>query len=337
MQTLSKTVHPSSCTSIGCNILVYDTDEDALALIRSIAAEGNLVVPKKGISDVSELLSRAEFYHPDICAIFLTEELDENGLSGFDIAMQIHQSRTNVPIFMRLLPGRGINDLNVDQRRRIASCYSTSEPEKLKNYTDKFLYGFYFPNALVDIFVKTGATVLSATFKGCEIRESKPYLVYDHLITTEYTSLLPVQFTFGNGILTFHIKEEDAIALIANEHTALSSTQTTNDCLNQLISEVMNQYWGKVRYECESQYSKEEQRNPVSIPIVVNHKQNYINFGNHTPQLCFRYILLRDSSLPQPIIVEFKMMFNSVLRPSDFPERNDSKSEIDDSDYFELF
>lgn len=337
MQTFSKTVHPSSCTAIGCNILVYDTNEDAVALIRSIAAEGNLVVPKKDVCDVSKLVSCEEFSNTDICAMFLTEELDEHGLSGFDIAMQIHKSRSNVPIFMRLLNNRSINDLDIEQQKRIAGCYSTSEPEKLKNYTDKFLYGFYFPNDLVDIFVKAGSSVLNTAFKGCEIREAKPYLVYDHLITTEYTSILPVQFTFGNGTLTLHLKEADAQSLIANDHTALDSSQTSNDCLNQLISELMNLYWGKVRYESESKYSLDEQRNPVSIPVVVNHKRNYINFGNHTPQLCFRYVLLRDASLLEPIIVEFKMMFNSVLRPADFIENKAPKANIDDSDFFELF
>lgn len=337
MQTLNKTVLLNGCSAIGCNILVYDTDDDALNLIKAIAAEGNIVVPKKSAIDILTLIQNTDLDATDICAIFLTEDQDENGLCGFDIAKEIHRARSNVPIFMRLRNGGSINDLNISQRQLIAGCYCTSEPEQLKNYTDKFLYGFYFPTKLVDIFTSAGTSVLNSTFKGCEVREAKPFLVYDHFINTEYTSILPVQFSFGNGVLTLLIKEDDAVALIDNGHTSLNKDQVNNDHLNQLISEVMNLYWGKVRRSAEVTYGSEQERSPVNIPIVVNHKKKYINFGNNTPQLCFRYVLLRDASTLDPIIVEFKMMFNSVLRPKDFPEKVTSENIIEDGSFFEFF
>lgn len=336
METLSKTVLLSECSAIGCNILVYDNNDEALTLIKSIAADGNIIVPKKEAINIINLIQNADLNATDICAIFLTEEEDEEGHTGFDIAKKIHETRSNIPIFMRLRPGRSVINLQTDERRLIAGCYCTSDPQQLKDYTNKFLYGFYFPTKLIDIFTSAGLEVLTSAVKGCEVQEAKPFLVYDHFINTEYTSILPVQFSFGNGILTLLIKEEDSLALVKNGHTALNCDQTSNDHLNQLISEVMNLFWGKVRLSCEMTYGSAHERAPVNIPIVVNHKKNYINFGNNTPQLCFRYVLLRDASVLDPIIVEFKMMFNSVLRPKDFPEVTPS-TELKDDDFFEFF
>lgn len=337
MQSLSKTVLLNNCSALGCNILVYDTDDEALRLIKSIAAEGNVVVPKKEAVDIITIIQNADLNTTDICAIFLTEEKDENGLSGFTIAKKIHKTHNNIPIFMRLKNGRNINELKTEDRKIIAGSYSNSTPEELKNYTEKFLYGFYFPTRLVDIFTKAGTEILNSTFKGCEIKEAKPFLVYDHFITTEYTCILPVQFSFGNGVLTLLVKGGAAQSLIENGHTALNKDQTSNDHLNQLISEVMNLFWGNARLSSERIYGCVYDRSPINIPIVVNHEKNYISFGNNTPQLCFRYVLLSDPSIIEPIIIEFKVMFNSVLRAKDFPEHKSQDIICDDSGFFEVF
>lgn len=303
---------------ISCNILVYDTDAAALALIKSVVSACNIIKPEVETGGILGLLQKASSCETDICAVFLCEAEDEQGLTGFEIAKLIRGHRSNIPIFMRLRDQRGRHDLNQAERQLITGGYTALEPEILRAHADRFLYGRYFPNALVDLFVQAGADVLAALFRGCEIRVSKPFLAYDHVITTEYTAILPVQFNYGSGYITFLIKESDARVLIANEHTALTKLQTDNHYINQLISEVMNLYWGKVRQLSDAKFKQTEPKPPVSIPIVVSHKKEYISFGNKIPQLCFRYLLLREAPMPEPCLVEFKVSFLNALDPRDF-------------------
>ena len=319
-----------------CNILVYDSNPQSIEQMKSILVQCNLFKPKT--DNLLLLLEHTNLQESDICALFLCESEDENGLTGFDIAKIVHRSRTNIPIFMRLDGNRTLTDLLPKQRSLIAGCYNLEHPEELKHYTDKFLYGFYFPNVLIDIFLNSGIEVLKNTFRSCEIKFSKPFLLYDHIIDTEYTSILPVQFSFGNGILMFLMKEDDALRLIANEHTALKKSQTNCDYLNQLVSEVMNLYWGKVRQHCDATFGECPEKTSVNIPLVVNHKKNYINYGNHVPQLCFRYILFQDASIPEPFLLEFKFLFSNILNPNNFTTATPNKWEANDADTgFEMF
>lgn len=337
MQDVNELKGEPVAESVGSNILVYDRNESAIALIKQIAKDSNLISPPKEAWDILNHVRHLNFGESDVCAVFLSEEKDENGFSGFEVAKVIQRVRSCIPIFMRLEEGRSINDLDMDQKSLIVGCYTTSEPEQLEKYAKRFIYGFYFPHALVDIFVRSGKEVLTSTFKGCEVRESKPFLAYDHYINTEYTSLLPVQFGFGNGILAFLMKDEDAAVLIGNGHTPLLSEQTQDKHVNQLVSEILNLFWGRVRLASENIYRESETRKLVNIPMVVNHKKNYINFGSMTPQLCFRFILIRDVSIPEPYVLEFKIMFSSTLQADNFVVKETPDNDQDIGGAFESF
>ena len=217
---------------------------------------------------------------------------------------------------MRLSGTRTLNDVPLEQRQAITGYYNTNDPERLKKLPTIFIW-FLFPNYLIHIFIEAGLFTLNSTIKNCEIKAQYP-LIYDYALATECTSILPIQLPFGNGAITFSINESDALNLIEHEHTALNRTQNSNDHCNQFISEVTNQFWGKVRRMCQLAYGNETHRAPVNIPIIVSHKQKYINFGNHTPQLCFRYLLIKNHLIPEAISVEFKIIFNSLLRPKRF-------------------
>jgi hypothetical protein len=337
MLALTRTIHPKNCSAIGCTILVFDRDEEAVNLIKSLGAEGNIKIPHKEEINITESIVELDLIESDICAIFLSEEFDSDGLTGIDIATKFHSAKSNTPIFMRLTGDRTLNDLPMAQRQLITGCYTTNRPEQLKKITESFLYGFYFPNHLVQIFIEAGLYTLNCTIENCEIKSSVPFLVYDYTLAAEFTSILPMQLPFGNGALTFSIKENDALILIKNDHTALNKDQTSTDHCNQFISEITNQFWGKVRRMCQAVYGSEQHRAPVTIPIIVNHQQKYISFGNHTPQLCFRYLLIRDHLIPEAISVEFKIIFNTILRPKDFYELLPRNPPAPEDDHYESF
>lgn len=337
MLALTRTIHPISCSAIGCTILVYDKNDEAVDLIKSLSADGTIMAPEQEEMGILETIAQLNLTQSDICAVFLSEEFDSEGLTGIEIATRIHSTKSNIPIFMRLAGNRTLNDLPPEHRQAVTGYYNTSSPERLKKITDHFLYGFYFPNYLIHIFIEAGLFTLNSAIKNCEIKSSVPFLIYDYTLATEYTSILPIQLPFGNGAITFSINESDAINLIEHEHTALNSTQNSNDHCNQFISEITNQFWGKVRRMCHLAYGNELHRAPVNIPIIVNHKQKFVNFGNHTPQLCFRYLLIKNHLIPEAINVEFKIIFNSILRPKDFYELVPRTTNPIDDDHFEAF
>jgi len=337
MKTYSETIHPYNCTTIDCRIMVYDNDNETHDLIRTIAPKGNLITPKREVVDILSLLGNTDLQETDICAIFLTEVEDSDGLTGFDIAKLIQKSRDNIPIFMRLRDGRSITDLNNEQRSLVTGCYTNSDPEMLKKKANTFVCGFYFPNALVNIFSDTGLEILESVFKGCEVTGSQPFMLFDHSITKSLTSLLPIQFSFGNGILAVLTKESDILSLIENKHTSLYENQTGNTHINQVVSELTNLYWGKVRQICDQIFKSSGDRSTVNIPMVINHNQKYINFGNHTPELCFRYMIIPDTAIPDPIIIEFKLIFNSLIQLNDFSYHTPSESGFDEEGFFESF
>jgi hypothetical protein len=336
MLALTRTIHPSNC-AIGCTILVYDHNDEAISLIKALSLDSTVKIPEQEEISIIDSITQLELTHSDICAIFLSEEFDSNGVTGFDIAEKIHQEKSNIPIFMRLAGSRTRNDLPTAHRLSITGYYNACDPEQLKKITKDFLYGFYFPNKLVRIFMEAGLFTLTAAIKHCEIKQSRPFLIFDYNLATEFTSILPVQLPFGNGSLTFSINEDDTLNLIKNEHTALNKDQTSIDHCNQFISEITNQFWGNVRRMSELNYGSNQLRASVNIPIIVNHKRNRINFGNHTPQLCFRYLLIRDHLIPEGISVEFKIILNTLLRPKDFCEINPTPDSSQEDDQFESF
>jgi hypothetical protein len=337
MLALTRTIHPQNCSAIGCSILVFDKNDEALSLIKSLARVGDIITPEKNELTIAESIAQIDVTQSDICAVFLSEEFMGEGLSGFDIAEKIHAIKSCIPLFMRLTGLRSMSDLTARQRQTITAAYSTCKPGQFKKITNSFLYGLYFPNQLVNIFSEAGLFTLNTVIKHCEIISSRPFLIYDHTLAAEYTSMLPIQLPFGNGTITFSISEHDTLNLIKNEHTALKIDQTSVDHCNQLISEITNQYWGKVRRMCELSYGNAYHRPPINVPIVVNHKLKYINFGNHTPQLCFRYLLIRDHLVPEAISVEFKIIFSTILRPKDFCELMSSGEERQGDDGYESF
>jgi hypothetical protein len=337
MQALTRIIHPKDCSAIGCSILVYDNDDEAVNLIETLSSEGKIETSEQDGISILESIALSDLTQSDICAVFLSENFDSDGLTGFHIAAKIHRLRSNIPIFMRLDGQRTINDIPTEHRQLITGCYNTCDPAQLKKITDSFLYGYFFPNRLVDILLDAGLFTLKSAIKHCEIRPSRPFLIYDYTLAAEFTSILPIQLPFGNGSLTFSINENDALTLIKNEHTSLQKDQFSIDHCNQLISEITNQFWGKVRRMCAPVYGRDQLRSPVYIPLVVNHKMKYINFGNNTPQLCFRYLLIRDHLIPEGISVGFKIIFNSILRPNDFCELRAISENPNKDDNFESF
>ena len=144
MLALTRTIHPINCSAIGCTILVYDKSDQAVDLIKSLSADGAIVVPEQEDQGILATIAQLGLTQSDICAVFLSEEFDSDGLTGLEIATRIHSAKSNIPIFMRLSGTRTLNDVPLEQRQAITGYYNTNDPERLKKLPTIF-YMVLFP------------------------------------------------------------------------------------------------------------------------------------------------------------------------------------------------
>ena len=156
MLALTRTIHPSSCSAIGCTILVYDKNDEAVDLIKSLSADGTIAVPEHENKGILETLAQLSLTQSDICAVFLSEEFASEGLTGIEIASLIHSTKSNIPIFMRLAGSRTLSDLPQYSRKAITGYYNTDTPERLKKITEHFLYGFFSPTIWCIFLLRRG-------------------------------------------------------------------------------------------------------------------------------------------------------------------------------------
>lgn len=338
MHALTRILHPKICSEIGYAILVYDNWDDACKLLDSLTNDAVVKPIYPNELSIDESLQRLDGNNSDICAIFLGEDFVSDGRSSFELLKEIQDIKSNIPIFMRLTGTHTAADLPGDILSSISGNYKSTDLEHSKSIAWNFLAGFYLPNKIVQIFNESGAFTLRQFVKNCQVNTTGTYLSYDHSVATEFTSILPIQLPFGNGVVTFSISEEDTLQLIKNEQTSLGKSQTSSSFCNQLISEIINQFWGRSRQLCENTFGNAANKKIVNIPIVVNPKLKYIDFGRRTPQLRFRYEMASNDRPHAPILVEFKLIFNSLLEPKNFRKIASSKNKLlGDDVHFELF
>ncbi|HMY41097.1 MAG TPA: hypothetical protein PK011_17360, partial [Marinagarivorans sp.] len=112
--------------------MVYDKNDEAVDLIKSLSADGIIVAPEHEDMGLLETIAQLSLTQSDICAVFISEEFDSEGLTGIEIATRIHSTKSNIPIFMRLAGNRTVNDLPPEHHQAITGYYNTSSPERLK-------------------------------------------------------------------------------------------------------------------------------------------------------------------------------------------------------------
>ena len=77
---------------------MYDKSDQAVDLIKSLSADGAIVVPEQEDQGILATIAQLGLTQSDICAVFLSEEFDSDGLTGLEIATRIHSAKSNIPI-----------------------------------------------------------------------------------------------------------------------------------------------------------------------------------------------------------------------------------------------
>jgi len=148
-----------------------------------------------------------------------------------------------------------------------------------------------------------------------KVVECSPFLVKDHMVSTYFACLIPLEVSAGKGYLMAQMRESDISRLITSSRTHLNKEFDDFDHVHQLVSELVNMMWGKIRHAMYNEKDEYAEKNPAQVPIIINYLRNYVSFGNANPQLCFRYLMYTEAEITEPMVIDFKAIFNVRWAP----------------------
>ena len=334
----------SDDTTIVSKVLVHECNEDALAFLKTICTNHNLVGLKVstgdnsiGNKDASNEIDDVLKSNVDLGAIFLAEDKDQNGISGIDLCVSIRAERPELPIFLRRTDTNTDEGLPEEIKSAITGCYNTENVEALDELIDAYICSMYYPIELAqgiqEISTDAFSNIIHKTIINCDL----PYLVKDQIIYGELFSLIPLESNWCRGYMMLQTTENEILELIRSGRTGISSDRPDSRDTNSILNEITNMIWGgiKSRYFSSDEHSSDAHR--TQVPIIVNHSQKHISFGSTEPQLCFKYILKDPEKKFSDIILYQRLVFNLSWSPEKFAESDQAVDDFVDGGELEFF
>lgn len=313
-------------------VIVLEHDKAMLGRLRDFIERNNLVGYQATEATILSVLKHSV----DLGAIFLPCT-DSRGSSLADLAIAIHGSRPELPIFLRTDADETGRDLEPGLRSVVAGIYQGSEAEQLKELVDTFLFNRHYPNEFVTSVKEFTLNAFKAAFKGLRIEVEPPYIVRDKIIFGELFSLLPLESNWCRGYMMLQSEESNVREAISVRKTQMNVIEPTFRHVNELLAELANMIWGsfKARYGFGSGHVPDRVR--VEVPIIINHARKFISFGADDPQLCFRFTLTDPDGKVPPMVMYEKFIFSLDWSPERFAESNRSVNELVSSGELEMF
>jgi hypothetical protein len=129
--------------------------------------------------------------------------------------------------------------------------------------------------------------------------------------------------------------EEEAFLKLAGPESEPPAVNANFRRVNDLLSEITNMIWGGFKNRYVGEY-KAASVSGVQVPLIVNHKHQYISFGTSNPQLCFRFNL-EDPTTSNLATLYARFIFNLNWSPEDFQEIIPDAGGLVESGAIELF
>lgn len=315
-------------------VLVHETDENHMSHLKNFFTENNLIGLKaEHFRNIFETLKSSI----DLGAILLCEEVDKDGKSGLDLAIDIHKIRQELPIFLRRKKVSTMDDLPEKSRLAIAGVYQAGNPAELKSLIDRYLFNTYYPMGFIRGIQQISEQALAATFKDTVIEGSIPFLIRDRIIYGELYSMIPIEGNWCRGYMMLQTESVKMGQMIQQGRTALPSTNIDFPTINSLMSEVTNMIWGKFKARFFSSEEENKILHRIQVPIIVNHERKYITFGTENPQLSFEYKLKDPTGKTPPITLWQKFVFHLGWAPDEFKENAGTVDNLVETGELELF
>ncbi len=317
---------------IRSKVVVVEHDKDKLGGLKQFIESCNLDGYQASKNTVSSVLKR----NVDLGAIFLPYAAGHES-DDMELALAIHMSRSDLPIFLRVDSHEVANDIPAELRNAVAGVYVHCEFERLKELVDTFLFNRHYPNAFVAGVKEFTLNAFQAAFKGLHVEADPPYIVKDKIIYGELFSLLPLESVWCRGYMTLQSEEDSVREAIAARKTQMHAIEPNFHHVNELLAELANMIRGgfKARYGSGAVDLLGNVR--VEVPIIINHAHRYISFGADAPQLCFKVTLTDPDGKLRPVVMYEKFIFNLDWSPEKYAESNQNVNEMVSSGELELF
>ena len=318
-------------TEIISKVMVHDNNAEAESVLRLFFKHHNLIALKSSPDSFMQIMSN----QTDLGAVFISEDSEANGFKGKDLGMYIHRIRPELPVFLRTSESSLLEEPYLSC---LAGNYSLNNLDDLLKLVEDHIFTNYYPMPLVRGIQNISEDALNAVVKGLEITVDRPYLVNDQIIYGELFSLIPLESVWCRGTMMLQTTQQDILNIIDLGMTHLNVASPNFREVNEILNEVTNLIWGKMKSDFFSGSEKlENTATRVQVPIMVNHKEKYISFGTRDPQLCFRYTLRSPAQPDKSFVLYQKLIFNLSWDPDLFSEANQSTDELVSSGELEFF
>jgi hypothetical protein len=311
-------------------ILVLDNSPQHARLIKTFCDQNNLIALKVRKDAITSVLRT----NIDLGGILYSDSYGETPEETARIAIDIHAARPELPIIIRREHQPTLAGLPESTERVFCAAYVAGDLSALRQAIDQYIFCLVYPNALLRGIAEISTEVLGSVFKGVAASYDTPYIVHDRVIFGEVFSLIQLESSWCRGYMMLQTEEGPLLKLAGPGHepqTAGSNFRRVND----VLSEITNMIWGgfKNRYIGERGATL---ISGVQVPLVVNHKRQYISFGTSNPQLCFRFNL-QDAGSGQQATLYARFIFNLNWSPEEFQELTPEQGGLVESGAIELF
>jgi len=299
--------------TLPAKVLLLEHDADAYADLLAFCERLGLIVLPCTALDAKAMLDR----HKDLGGVLLAEDLPCEDGDAWALARNLHRVRPELPVFLRRTSDAPPPDSATGS---IAQAWVSGDIDALEAAVNRWLFSLRYPPTLVSGIVELTRHSVASMFPYAEVTNDPPYVVRDRIIFGQLSTLIPLESHWCRGYMMLQCDER---ALRQGLMQGFSFEGAGGDLsfrdLTALMAEVTNLIWGAFK----NQYAPPEAVAPVlvQVPVVINHEQKYISFGNEDPQLCLRWHLTdpRRPGLPPFTIVQ-RMIFNLWWSPEGFEE-----------------
>lgn len=311
-------------------VLVLEDDATCANLVKHFCEENNLVAVKVGKRPLMSVLRT----NIDLGGIFVSERYGGSERDAARIAAEIHAARPELPIFLRREAGATLADLPEELKHVFCCAYTANDLGALRKAIREHIFCLVYPNALVRGISELTDSVLKRQFPDLTIAMDAPYIVGDRMIFGELFSLIQLESDWCRGYMMLQSEEDPLLDFIAR--TRASRTTPSFRGVNDLLGETTNLIWGAFKNRYIGDRRANALRQPVQVPLLVNHKHKYVSFGTDNPQLCFRFTLT-DTETGDSLTLYERFVFNLDWSPDEFHEIAQDPSGASDAGELELF
>ncbi len=300
--------------SLVSKVLVLEESGEHLIALKAFCESAGLIGIRPQNGDDASVLSILDS-NVDLGGILLSEYFG----TGIQLARQIHNSRPELPIFLRRENCGDLSDIPDCDRMIFRCVYTLSDLRPLQTTLEHSLFYRVYPSQLVRGISELTRSALESTFRGCRIEQEPPYLVKDRIIYGELFTLISIDSNWCRGYMMLQTSEADIKTLITHRDGHEEGVGFRD--INNLLGEATNMVWGAFKNRFATRMHHENSLMRIQVPIIINHGRNYISFGSDDPQLCFKYTLW-DENNPEigSVTIHQRFVFNLAWSPEEFDD-----------------